>query len=149
MARPRHRVLGLVELTKFAEFYSGQLSGGMQQRASIARAFAIEPDILLMDEPFSALDEMTARHLRQSLLNIWSAFKTTILFVSHNAVEASFLADRVMIMGNGPGGKIRQEVSISGVKRPRSYEDNDLFEKSKGVINALRAHSGRSEITLA
>ena len=143
------RVLGLVELGKFAEFYPGQLSGGMQQRASIARAFAIEPDILLMDEPFSALDEMTARHLRQSLLNIWSAFRTTILFVSHNAVEASFLADRVMIMGNGPGGKIRQEVSISGVKRPRSYVDTDLFEKSKGVINALRAHSGRSEIIVA
>ncbi len=92
---------------------------------------------------------MTARHLRQSLLNIWSVFKTTILFVSHNAVEASFLADRVMIMGNGPGGKIRQEVSIAGVRRPRSYEDTDLFEKSKGVINALRTHSGRSEITLA
>ncbi len=143
------RVLELVELTKFAEFYPQQLSGGMQQRASIARAFAIEPDILLMDEPFSALDEMTARHLRQSLLNIWSAFRTTILFVSHNAIEASFLADRIMIMGNGPGGTIREEVSMAGVQRPRSYEDGDLFEKSKAVVNALRNHSGRADLVLA
>lgn len=143
------RVLELVELSKFSEFYPQQLSGGMQQRASIARAFAIEPDILLMDEPFSALDEMTARHLRQSLLNIWSAFRTTILFVSHNATEASFLADRIMIMGNGPGGTIREEVSMVGVARPRSYEDLSLFEKSKTVVNALRNHSGRIDPVLA
>lgn len=141
------RVLDLVELAKFAHFYPQQLSGGMQQRASIARAFAIEPDILLMDEPFSALDEMTARHLRQSLLNIWSAFRTTILFVSHNALEASFLADRVMVMSHGPAGTIREEVSMAGVRRPRSYDDLDLIEKSKAV--ALRKHSDRSEPALA
>jgi ABC-type nitrate/sulfonate/bicarbonate transport system ATPase subunit len=142
-------VLELVELSKFSEFYPQQLSGGMQQRASIARAFAIEPDILLMDEPFSALDEMTARHLRQSLLNIWSAFRTTILFVSHNATEASFLADRIMVMGSGPGGTIREEISMVGVQRPRSYEDLSLFEKSKTVVNALRSHSGRIDPVLA
>ncbi|MCK9913498.1 ABC transporter ATP-binding protein [Microbacteriaceae bacterium K1510] len=142
------RVLELVELTRFAGFYPQQLSGGMQQRASIARAFAIEPDILLMDEPFSALDEMTAQHLRQSLLKIWSAFRTTILFVSHNAMEASFLADRVMVMSHGPGATIREEVSMAGVTRPRSYDDNSLIEKSKAVVNALRRHSGRSEVVL-
>ncbi|AXK82971.1 ABC transporter ATP-binding protein [Pseudolabrys taiwanensis] len=142
------RVLELVELTRFAGFYPQQLSGGMQQRASIARAFAIEPDILLMDEPFSALDEMTAQHLRQSLLKIWSAFRTTILFVSHNAMEASFLADRVMVMSQGPGATIREEVSMAGVTRPRSYDDNSLIEKSKAVVNALRRHSGRSEVAL-
>lgn len=138
------RVLALVELSKFAHFYPQQLSGGMQQRASIARAFAIEPDILLMDEPFSALDEMTAQHLRESLLKIWSAFRTTILFVSHNALEASFLADRVMIMSQGPAGTIREEVSMSGVGRPRSYDDHALIEKSKTVVRSLRKHSGRS-----
>ena len=139
-------MLELVELSKFADFYPQQLSGGMQQRASIARAFAIEPDVLLMDEPFSALDEMTARHLRASLLNIWSSFRTTIVFVSHNAMESAFLADRVMVMGHGPGGQIREEVSIAGVKRPRDYEDSLLFEKSKLVVNALRTYSGRTDL---
>ncbi len=140
------RVLELVELAKFADFYPQQLSGGMQQRASIARAFAIEPDVLLMDEPFSALDEMTARHLRTSLLNIWAAFRTTIVFVSHNAMESAYLADRVMVMGHGPAGRIREEVSIAGVRRPRDYEDAMLFEKSKVVVNALRAYSGRADL---
>ncbi|WP_157699544.1 ABC transporter ATP-binding protein [Pseudorhodoplanes sinuspersici] len=139
------RILELVELSKFAHFYPQQLSGGMQQRVSIARAFAIEPDILLMDEPFSALDEMTAQHLRESLLKIWSAFRTTIVFVSHNALEASFLADRVMIMSHGPAGTIRQEISLAGVRRPRSYDDLDLIEKSRAVVSALRKHSGRSD----
>lgn len=137
------RVIELVELTKFADFYPQQLSGGMQQRAAIARAFAIEPDILLMDEPFSALDEMTARHLRQSLLNIWGAFRSTVLFVSHNAFESTFLADRVLIMGRGPGGRIHEEITI-GAPRPRSYDDSVLFETSKSVVAALQRYSGRA-----
>jgi ABC-type nitrate/sulfonate/bicarbonate transport system ATPase subunit len=137
------RVLELVELLSFAEYYPQQLSGGMQQRASIARAFAIEPDILLMDEPFSALDELTARHLRESLLTIWDAFRSTIVFVSHNAFEAAFMADRVLIMGRGRGGIIHEEMDLTGVPRPRSYEDSALFEKSREVVQALRRYSGR------
>lgn len=136
------KVLSLVELSKFADFFPLQLSGGMQQRASIARAFAIEPDILLMDEPFSALDELTARRLRQSLLNIWSAFRTTILFVSHNAFESTFLGDRVLVMGPGPGGKIKEEINLRHMKRPRDYEDSALFEQSKRVVESLQRHVG-------
>ncbi|MCO5160965.1 MAG: ABC transporter ATP-binding protein [Mesorhizobium sp.] len=136
------KVLGLVELSKFADFFPLQLSGGMQQRASIARAFAIEPDILLMDEPFSALDELTARRLRQSLLNIWSAFRTTILFVSHNAFESTFLGDRVLVMSPGPGGKIKEEISLRHIRRPRDYEDSALFEQSKRVVESLQRHVG-------
>lgn len=136
------KVLSLVELSKFADFFPLQLSGGMQQRASIARAFAIEPDILLMDEPFSALDELTARRLRQSLLNIWSAFRTTILFVSHNAFESTFLGDRVLVMSPGPGGKIKEEINLRHMKRPRDYEDSALFEQSKRVVESLQRHVG-------
>ena len=136
------RVLGLVELAKFADFFPLQLSGGMQQRASIARAFAIEPDILLMDEPFSALDELTARRLRQSLLTIWSAFRTTILFVSHNAFESTFLGDRVLVMSPGPGGRIREEINLRHIQRPRDYEDTALFVESKRVVECLQRHMG-------
>ena len=136
------RVLALVELTKFADFFPLQLSGGMQQRAAIARAFAIEPDILLMDEPFSALDELTARRLRQSLLNIWAAFRSTILFVSHNAFESTFLGDRVLVMSPGPGGQIREEINLRHLGRPRDYEDSALFEQSKRVVESLQRHVG-------
>jgi len=139
------RVLALVELSKFGGFYPLQLSGGMQQRAAIARAFAIEPDILLMDEPFSALDELTARRLRQSLLNIWAAFRSTILFVSHNAFESTFLGDRVLVMSPGPGGKIKEEINLRHIGRPRDYEDSALFEQSKRVVESLQRHVGNLE----
>lgn len=136
------KVLDLVELSKFADFYPLQLSGGMQQRASIARAFAIEPDILLMDEPFSALDELTAHRLRQNLLNIWAAFRSTILFVSHNAFESTFLADRVFVMSPGPSSRIEEEISLRHIARPRDYEDRVLFEQSRRVVASLRRHMG-------
>lgn len=109
----------------------------MQQRASIARAFVVDPDILLMDEPFSALDELTARKLRQSLLDIWSKFRSTILFVSHNAYESTYLADRIVVMTSDPGGKIAEQINLRGIARPRSYDDASLFEKSKDVIHIL------------
>jgi NitT/TauT family transport system ATP-binding protein len=128
------RVLDAVGLTTFRRYYPGQLSGGMQQRASIARAFCIDPDILLLDEPFSALDELTARKLRQSLLQLWEQFRTTIVFVSHNAYEATFLADRLLVMG---GGRIDAEIDLRDMQRPRSYDDTRLFERSKQVLQTL------------
>jgi ABC-type nitrate/sulfonate/bicarbonate transport system ATPase subunit len=140
-ARRIDDVLQAVDLGEFRDFYPAQLSGGMQQRASIARAFCIDPDILLLDEPFSALDELTARTLRQSLLTLWQRFRTTILFVSHNAIEAAFLADRILVMGSGA---ITQEIDLRAAPRPRSYDDAALFEASKQVIHSLeRQAAGR------
>ena len=136
------RVLARVELLDFADFYPRELSGGMQQRASIARAFAIEPDVLLLDEPFSALDELTARRLRQALLELWADFRTTVLFVSHNALESTFLGDRILIMSPGPAGRIRDTIDLSHLPRPRSYDDTVLFEASKRVVASMRQHVG-------
>jgi NitT/TauT family transport system ATP-binding protein len=136
------RCLALVELAEFGEFYPLQLSGGMQQRASIARAFSIEPEVLLMDEPFSALDELTARRLRQQLLTIWGTFRSTVLFVTHNAFEATFLSDRILMMTKGPGGKFCDEINLRDLSRPRSYEDVRVFETSKSVVERLVSHIG-------
>jgi NitT/TauT family transport system ATP-binding protein len=136
------RCLALVELSDFGGFYPLQLSGGMQQRASIARAFAIEPEVLLMDEPFSALDELTARRLRQQLLTIWGTFRSTVLFVTHNAFEATFLSDRILMMTKGPGGKFCDEIDLSDLARPRSYEDVRVFETSRTVVERLVSHIG-------
>jgi ABC-type nitrate/sulfonate/bicarbonate transport system ATPase subunit len=136
------RCLALVELSPYGDFYPLQLSGGMQQRASIARAFAIEPDVLLMDEPFSSLDELTARRLRQQLLTIWEKYRSTVLFVTHNAFEATFLSDRILVMTRGPGGKFCDEIELSDLPRPRSYEDVRVFEMSRTVVERLVAHIG-------
>jgi len=136
------RVLDAVGLTPFRRYYPGQLSGGMQQRASIARAFCIDPDILLLDEPFSALDELTARKLRQSLLRLWDEFRTTVVFVSHNAFEATFLADRLLVMG---AGQVHAEIDLRDLPRPRSYDDLRLFERSKQVLQTLE-HAGGSAV---
>ncbi|HEX9465403.1 MAG TPA: ABC transporter ATP-binding protein [Alphaproteobacteria bacterium] len=136
------RCLALVELSAFGDFYPLQLSGGMQQRASIARAFSIEPEVLLMDEPFSALDELTARRLRQQLLTIWSKFRSTVLFVTHNAFEATFLSDRILMMTKGPGGRFCDEIGLQALTRPRSYEDVRVFETSKAVVERLVGHVG-------
>jgi ABC-type nitrate/sulfonate/bicarbonate transport system ATPase subunit len=114
----------------------------MQQRASIARAFAVEPEVLLMDEPFSALDELTARKLREQLLTIWGTFRSTVLFVTHNAFEATFLSDRILMMTKGPGAKFCDEMNLSALARPRSYENVDVFETSRTVVERLMSHIG-------
>jgi NitT/TauT family transport system ATP-binding protein len=96
------------------------LSGGMKQRVSIARAFALDPEILLMDEPFAALDQQTKLLLQEELIRIWSDTRKTVLFVTHNINEAVFLSDRVVVMGTQPG----RVISIIDVpfRRPRSVE---------------------------
>jgi NitT/TauT family transport system ATP-binding protein len=126
------RVLRMVGLDEFRHLYAHQLSGGMQQRTAIARALAIDPEVLLMDEPFSSLDEFTARDLRKQLLGIWAETGKTILFVTHNSFEATFLADRILLMSRRPG-RIFDELAIT-LPRPRQYDDPDVFEVNRMVV---------------
>lgn len=121
-------MLDMVGLSDFADRYPYQLSGGMQQRVGIARALAINPKILLMDEPFSALDEFTRNKLQEDLLRIWSRTNKTVIFVTHNISEALFLSDRVCVLTPHPG--ILASIVDIGLPRPRTDEIRDTAEFS-------------------
>jgi len=129
-------VLELVGLGAFHDRFPSQLSGGMQQRVSLARALAVEPAVLLMDEPFAALDELTARRMREELLQICAANELTVLFVTHNIYEACYLADRVLVMSAHPG-TIVADVPI-GIGRPRVYSDPRLAEFADHVYSFIQ-----------
>ena len=132
-------MLDLVKLSEFAEHMPWQLSGGMQQRVAIARALAAHPAILLMDEPFGALDEMTREHMQAELLRICADTSTTVVFVTHSIPEAVYLADRVVVMSPRPG-RITAIVDVQ-LGRNRSEltrEAADFFTKVTEVREALR-----------
>jgi NitT/TauT family transport system ATP-binding protein len=124
--RRANEMLDLVGLSAGADKFPAQLSGGMQQRVSLARALAVNPDLLLMDEPFSALDELTAAHLREELVSLCAQKKRTVLFVTHNIHEACYLAERVIVLSAHPGTVVTEV--IVDVPRPRGIDDPRLVE---------------------
>ena len=132
------QTLEAVGLADFADYYPHQLSGGMRQRVSFARALAISPALLLMDEPLSALDEMTREEMRYELLRLWERRRPTVIFVTHSIPEAVVLSDRVIVLSARPG-KIVEDIAID-LPRPRhqEVERSDLFlEYTYKVKDAL------------
>lgn len=137
--------LELVGLKKFGDRYPAELSGGMQQRVGIARALANYPSVLLMDEPFGALDAQTRLMMQESLLEIWRKFGTTVVFVTHDVDEAVFLADRVLIMSAAPG-RIIEDVRID-LPRPRSTDMASTPEYVKArqfCLDIIKAESRKA-----
>ena len=137
--------LELVGLKKFGDRYPAELSGGMQQRVGIARALANYPSVLLMDEPFGALDAQTRLMMQESLLEIWRKFGTTVVFVTHDVDEAVFLADRVLIMSAAPG-RIIEDVRID-LPRPRSTDMASTPEYVKArqfCLDTIKAESRKA-----
>jgi NitT/TauT family transport system ATP-binding protein len=138
-----NEMLDLVELVGFDAHHPWQLSGGMQQRVSIARALSFDPALLLMDEPFGALDEMTRERLNGELLRIWQASESTIVFVTHSIAEAVFLSTRVVVMSARPG-RISKLIPID-LPQPRTAatrEDPRFFELATEVREALHMGGG-------
>lgn len=130
------RHLRLVKLEAFADTYPHQLSGGMQQRVAIARALAYNPTVLLMDEPFAALDAMTREEMQRLLVEVWQATRKTVVYVTHNVAEAVYLADRILIMTPHPG-RVRTELKIA-LPRMRDALAVEFLEYQKQVIRHLR-----------
>lgn len=131
------RYLRMVHLQAFADSYPHQLSGGMKQRVALARTLILDPDILLMDEPFAALDAQTRELLYGELQNIWQETKKTVVFVTHNVREAVCLGDRVIVFTARPG-KIKKEFTIA-LPRPRDINDPALAQVSSQVMAELKS----------
>ncbi|MDP3781194.1 MAG: ABC transporter ATP-binding protein [Nitrosopumilaceae archaeon] len=130
------RYLDMMQLTRFAESYTYQLSTGMKQRVAIARALVLDPDVLLMDEPFAALDAQTRDLLLVEMQLIWERTKKTILFVTHNVAEATMLGNRVAVFTNRPS-TIKKEIVID-YRRPRISEDENLSKYQQQILAELR-----------
>jgi NitT/TauT family transport system ATP-binding protein len=129
------RYLGLVKLEAFAGVYPHQLSGGMQQRVAIARALAYNPSVLLMDEPFAALDAMTREEMQRLLVEVWQATRKTVVYVTHNVAEAVYLADRIVVLTPHPG-TVKAELEVA-LPRPRDPLRVEFLEHQRAVIAQL------------
>lgn len=140
-----HGMLNMVQLGEFASHYPWQLSGGMQQRVAIARALAFRPSLLLMDEPFGALDEMTRELMQQELLRIWRETETTVVFVTHSIPEAVFLSTRVVVMSPRPG-RISHviDTDLAHPRNEDTRESQAYYDKITEVREALRREERRA-----
>ena len=136
------RLLKVVGLSDFAERFPHQLSGGMKQRVSIARALAVDPSLLLMDEPFGALDAQTRQLLQDELLRIWREYRKTVVFVTHSIEEAIYLADRIVLMTARPG-RIKQIVTVSE-SRPREMASTEMNQRQRQVRAVLGEEIARA-----
>jgi len=134
--REVERFLGLVGLGEFRDYLPREISGGMKQRVALARVLILQPKILLMDEPFGALDAQTREDMQGLLLQIWEQLSHTIVFVTHDVSEALVLADRVLVMGMSPG-RIEEEIPVA-LERPRAKDHPDFLALSRRLANALR-----------
>jgi len=130
------RYLKMVHLSKFKDSYVYELSGGMKQRVALARALSLDSEVLLMDEPFAALDSQTKMILQLELQRIWVETKKTIVFITHNAEEAVYLANRVVVMAANPG-RIKQEFIIE-LPRPRQMESSDISYYTAKIMKSLK-----------
>lgn len=131
-------MLELVKLPEFGGHYPRELSGGMQQRVAIARSLSFRPSLLLMDEPFGALDEMTREHMQTELLDIWEKTGTTVVFVTHSIPEAVYISTRVVVMSPRPG-RIAADIPIDlGHRTIDTRESQDFFKEVTVVREALR-----------
>lgn len=134
-----HHVLGAVGLYGFRHAYPPQLSGGMQMRTSIARAFVTNPNVMLMDEAFSGLDEVTRDALTSEMLTLWGVTKCTVLFVTHSLTEAVFLADRVLVLSRRPARIVRDErISLPRPRSVRDREQTSFFDHVNGLRSWVR-----------
>ncbi|HVQ68125.1 MAG TPA: ABC transporter ATP-binding protein [Bradyrhizobium sp.] len=136
------RLLKVVGLSDFAERFPHQLSGGMKQRVSIARALAVDPSLLLMDEPFGALDAQTRQLLQDELLRIWREYRKTVVFVTHSIEEAIYLSDRIVVMTARPG-RVKQIVVVSEA-RPRDMASADMNQRQREVRAVLNEEIARA-----
>jgi NitT/TauT family transport system ATP-binding protein len=137
------KFIALVGLSQFEQSYPYELSGGMRQRVAIARALATDPDLLLMDEPFGALDAQTRNHMQCELLDIWETKKKTILFVTHSCDEAVFLSDRVVVLSPRPG-VIREIVNIS-ISRPRDRTNKEFIDLRRHLLDMIEEEEREEE----
>jgi NitT/TauT family transport system ATP-binding protein len=142
-AKISSRYLDMMQLTKFANSYTYQLSTGMKQRVAIARALVMDPDVLLMDEPFASLDAQTRDLLLVEMQLIWEKTKKTILFVTHNVAEATVLGTKVVIFSNRPS--IIKKEFVNNFPRPRVTENESLFKLQQDILAELRPEVKKSK----
>jgi NitT/TauT family transport system ATP-binding protein len=137
------RFVKIVGLERFRDRYPHQLSGGMQQRVAIARVLANDPAVLLMDEPFGALDSLTRQTLQEELRNVWQELKPTVILVTHSVEEAVFLADRVVVMGGGPShavpGHVEKIVEVA-IPHPRDVTSPEFNVLKRELLDAIHGH---------